>query len=166
MGILGPMRMDEEKRRAARIQFRLSDPLSVQYKFVSKQPCAHSQGVFEGGLLNLSQGGALFVGKLPAAAPDHEGDPLLEQLRQGLVLIGMNILLPNRAAAPPIKVLASLRWSRKAPEGPSTDAGSFELGVQFEQLDPNNRSRLERFLASQATETRKLTRPQPEADLN
>ena len=50
----------EEKRRAARIQFRLSDNLEVAYKFLSHLEDFQCDGIFKGPMLNLSKGGALF----------------------------------------------------------------------------------------------------------
>ena len=139
----------EEKRRAARIQFRLSDNLEVAYKFLSHLEDFQCDGIFKGPVLNLSKGGALFVGALP-------GTEWLPQLGQGLVLIGVNIMVPEQQ---PIKALCSLRWTRPSTGNMGYRYGNgpfYELGVQFEQISPAHRSTLEKFLIGFQLRTRKF----------
>jgi len=139
----------EENRRAARIKFRLSDNLQVCYKFLSHLDDYQCDTVFTGAVLNLSKGGALFVGPVPS--PDW-----LPQLGQGLVLIGLNVMVPD---ARPVKALASLRWTRPAPEVVSGRFGSephYEMGVQLEQIAPSHRHSLEKFLIGHQIRTRRL----------
>lgn len=143
-------RSNEEKRRAARIKFRLSDNLEVCYKFLSHLENFQCSTIFTGLALNVSKGGALFVGPVPSR-------DWLPQLGQGLVLIGMNIMVPGQK---PAKALASLRWTRPAPDGLSGRWGTkdaYELGVRFEQLDTSHRTKLEKFLIGHQLRTRKFS---------
>jgi len=139
----------EEKRRVARIKFRLSDKLTVKYKFLSHLESFQCLTVFTGFALNLSKGGALFVGPIPGAS-------WLPQLGQGLVLIGVNVMVPETR---PVKALASLRWTRPGPNDVAYKLGGgphYELGVQFEQLDPAHRNTLEKFLIGHQLRTRRF----------
>lgn len=139
----------EEKRRAARIRFRLSDNLKVCYKFLSHLEDFQSDQVFEAPVLNLSTGGLLFVGMVPSR-------DWLPQLGQGLVMVGANIMVPEGT---PVKALCSLRWTRptNVPLGPRFGRGDkYELGLQFEQLDANNRQVLEKFLIGHQLRTRRF----------
>ncbi|MGE0713717.1 MAG: PilZ domain-containing protein [Planctomycetota bacterium] len=140
----------EEKRRAARIKFRLSDNLEVAYKFLSHLEEFQCDQIFHGAALNLSKGGALFVG----AVPDRDW---LRQLGQGLILIGLNVLVPESA---PIKALSSLRWTRPntfTDLGPKLgDGPHYEFGVQFEQISPPHQQVLEKFLIGHQLRTRKF----------
>ena len=140
-------RTGEEKRRAARTKFRISDSLEVRYKFLSHMAEFQCPTVFKGAALNVSKGGALFVGAIP-------GTSWLPQLGQGLVLIGMNVMVPGKTA---VKALCSLRWTRPAPAGFQKfgDGAHYELGVRFEQIDPAHRNTLEKFLIGFQLRTRK-----------
>ncbi len=144
------VRTGEEKRRAARTKFRISDSLEVRYKFLSHMQEFQCPAVFKGGALNLSKGGALFVGTIP-------GSDWLPQLGQGLVLIGMNVMVPDKTA---VKALCSLRWTRPAPAGFQKygEGAHYELGVRFEQIAPSHRSTLEKFLIGFQLRTRKYRR--------
>lgn len=139
----------EEKRRAARIRFRLSDNLKVCYKFLSHLEDYQCDEIFNAPVLNLSTGGLLFVGSLP-------GRDWLPQLGQGLVMIGANVMVPDKA---PVKALCSLRWTRPSAMqlGPRYGRGEkYELGVQFEQLDGSNKQTLEKFLIGHQIRTRRF----------
>lgn len=139
----------EEKRRAARIQFRLSDNLKIAYKYLSHLEGFSSDKIFQAPVLNLSTGGILFVGTVP-------GRDWLPQLGQGLIMIGANIMVPDSG---PVKALCSLRWTRpsNAHLGARFDEGEkYELGVQFEQLDASNRQVLEKFLIGHQLRTRRF----------
>lgn len=141
-------RTGEEKRRAARIKFRLTDNLEVCYKFLSHLEDFQCSTIFTGITLNLSKGGALFVGAVP-------GREWLPQLGQGLVLIGMNVMVPGQK---PVKALCSLRWTRPASDDFGGRFGArpaYELGVQFEQLDPVHGNKLEKFLIGHQLESRR-----------
>jgi c-di-GMP-binding flagellar brake protein YcgR len=140
----------DEKRQAARIKFRISDQLEVRYKFLSHMPQFQCPKVFSGGALNISKGGALFVGTIPAR-------DWLPQLGQGLVLIGMNIMVPDKK---PVKALCSMRWTRPAPKGFHRfgDTAHYEFGVRFEQLDASHRNTLEKFLIGFQLKSRKFNR--------
>lgn len=143
-----PPRTGEEKRRAARVKFRVSDNLEVRYKFLSHLENFQCETVFAGVVLNLSKGGCLFVGPIPEPS-------WLPQLGQGLVLIGMNIMIPESR---PVKALASLRWTRPGPTIMAQRFGSpaYELGVQFEQVDAAHRNKLEKFLIGHQLRTRRF----------
>jgi c-di-GMP-binding flagellar brake protein YcgR len=139
----------EEKRRAARIKFRLSDNLEVAYKFLSHLEDFQSDRIFNGPMLNLSKGGALFVGSIP-------GRDWLPQLGQGLILIGMNILVPEGS---PVKALCSLRWTRPTTATLGARFGSgphYELGLQFEQISSPHTQALEKFLIGHQLRTRRF----------
>ena len=140
----------EDKRKAARVKFRVSDKLEIRFKFLSHLENYQCATVFRGGVLNLSKGGALFVGPIP-------GPDWLPQLGQGLVLIGVNIMIPGQK---PVKALASLRWTRPAPTGFHAfgEEQHYELGVRFEQLSPSHRSKMEKFLIGHQLRTRKFHR--------
>lgn len=133
-----------DKRKNARIKFRPSDNLEVHYKFLSHLPEFQSPDIFKGLIVNLSKGGALFEGTVP-------GLEWLPKLGEGQVLIGMNVLCPG---VKPVKALASLRWTKPTPQG-----GRFELGVQFEQIEPEHRSNLDKFLIGHQIKTRRLRKP-------
>ncbi|MCA8923565.1 MAG: PilZ domain-containing protein [Planctomycetes bacterium] len=152
----------KEKRRSARIPFRPSDGVQVHYKFLSHLPSYQCETIFRGSVLNLSKGGVLFSGPIP-------GPEWLSHLGQGEILIGMNLI----GRGDRIKALASLRWTRPAKsEGSDSDSGEvdptrgpeYELGVQFEQLDPAHRRGLSRLLIGHQLRTRKL-RPSQIHDL-
>jgi len=146
-----PLSTGEDKRKAARVKFRVSDNLEIRYKFLSHMESFQCPTVFRGAVLNLSKGGALFVGPIPSS-------DWLAQLGQGLVLIGQNIMLPDQK---PIKALASLRWTRPAPSDFhrfGTDP-HYELGVRFEQLDSAHCHQMEKFLIGHQLRSRKLRRP-------
>jgi c-di-GMP-binding flagellar brake protein YcgR len=134
---------DSEKRRAARIRFKSEDHLEVQYKFLSKLEGFQSAEIFKGTILNLSKGGALFEGGVP-------GPDWLPKLGEGQILVGMNVQAPGFR---PVKALASLRWTK-----PGSARNKYEIGVQFEQLEPEHRANLDRFLISHQIKTRKLRR--------
>ncbi|MBL4845381.1 MAG: PilZ domain-containing protein [Planctomycetes bacterium] len=139
----------EEKRRAARIRFRVSDNLQICYKFLSHLEGFQCDEIFEAPILNVSTGGILFVGSLP-------GRDWLPQLGQGLVMIGANLMVPEKK---PVKGLCSLRWTRPSPVqlGPRYGSGEkYELGVQFEQLDNSNKQALEKFLIGHQIRTRRF----------
>jgi len=138
----------EEKRRAARIKFRASDNLEVRYKFLSHLEDFQCDTIFSGEVINLSKGGALFTGPVPGA-------DWLEHLSSGQVLIGLNIMSPEDR----IKALALLRWTRPVKDGDGEDDGPvYEMGVQFEQLDPVHRNTLSKFLIGHQLRTRKFRR--------
>lgn len=145
------VRPNEEKRNAARIKFRLTDRLTVKYKCLSHLERFRCDDVFTGGALNVSKGGMLLVGPLPA--PDW-----LPRMGEGLVLLGLNVMIPQ---ARPVKALASLCWARSAPadEQIATVLGAgphYELGVHFEQLDPDQQTALEKFLIGHQIRTRRI----------
>lgn len=135
-----------EKRRNARIRFRISDQLEVRYKFLSHLEGFQSVEIYRGMIMNLSKGGALFEGPVPST-------DWLPKLGEGQVLIGMNVMCPGLK---PVKALASLRWTK-----PSVPPARYELGVQFEQIEPEHRSNLDRFLIGHQIKTRKLRRVEP-----
>jgi c-di-GMP-binding flagellar brake protein YcgR len=134
----------EDKRKSARIKFRLADHLEVRYKFLSRLRELHDPEIYTGTVLNLSKGGALFEGPVP-------GIDWLPKLGAGEVMIGMNVMAPGQPK--PVKALATLRWTR-----PAAANGRYELGVQFEQVEPEHRASLDRFLISHQIRTRKLRR--------
>ena len=160
MSLLG----GNEKRRAARIKFRPSENLEVRYKFLSHLDDYQCDKIFTGVIHNLSKCGALFTGPIPGAE-------WLPRLGEGRILIGVNLLIPEQR---PIKALASLRWCRPIDKtgGSSPDAGggtatataasvkplAYDLGVQFEQLEPEHRSMLAKFLIGVQIRTRKFNR--------
>ena len=146
----------EEKRQAARIRFRLSDNLTVAYKFLSHLEDYQCDEIFQAPILNLSKGGLLFVGRLP-------GRDWLPQLGQGLVMIGANVMVPRKGdddqKKGPVKALCSLRWTRptKVNLGYRFGTGEqYELGVRFEQIDNTNRQSLEKFLIGHQLRTRRF----------
>lgn len=150
----------KEKRRSARIPFRPSDGVEVHYKFLSHLPTYQCDTIFKGRVLNLSKGGVLFSGPIPS--PEW-----LTHLGQGEILIGMNLM----GRGDRIKALASLRWTRPASITESESGEiqqprelEYELGVQFEQLDPAHRRGLSRLLIGHQLRTRKL-RPSQINDL-
>lgn len=154
MSLLG----GNEKRRAARIKFRPSENLEVRYKFLSHLDDYQCDKIFSGVIHNLSKGGALFTGPIPGA-------DWLPRLGEGRILIGVNLLIPEQK---PIKALASLRWCRPVDKGQAAggDAAvatavkplAYDLGVQFEQLEPEHRSLLAKFLIGVQIRTRKFNR--------
>ena len=131
-----------DKRRAARIRFKAADHLEIQYKFLSKLEQFQSAEIYRGTILNLSKGGALFDGPVP-------GTDWLPKLGEGEILLGLNILAPGFK---PVKALASLRWTKTG-----MTATTYEIGVQFEMLEPEHRANLDRFLISHQIRTRKFT---------
>ena len=135
--------IESEKRRAARIRFKSEDHLEVQYKFLSKLEGFQSSEIYKGTILNLSKGGALFEGGVP-------GPEWLPKLGEGQILLGMNVQAPGFK---PVKALASLRWTK-----PGSVRNKYEIGVQFEQLEPEHRANLDRFLIGHQIKTRKLRR--------
>jgi hypothetical protein len=136
-----------DKRRSARIRFRPSENIEVRYKFLSHLDDFQSDEVFRGAVHNVSKGGALFTGPIPSAE-------WLPRLGEGRILIGLNLFVPDLK---PIKALASLRWCR-----PSADRTAvpprYDLGVQFEQLEPEHRSALAKFLIGVQIRTRRFNR--------
>jgi hypothetical protein len=132
----------DEKRRAARIKFRPSENLEVRYKFLSHLDEYQCDKIFPGLIHNLSKGGALFTGPIP-------GQEWLPRLGEGRILIGLNLVVPENTR--PIKALASLRWCRP-------NAPNYDLGVQFEQLEPEHRALLAKFLIGVQIRTRKFNR--------
>ena len=138
---------EHEQRRAARIKFSRTDRVEIAYKFLSHLNEFQCDRVFDGNVLNLSKGGALFEGEVP-------GSDWLPQLGQGHVLIGVNVMIPGDR---PIKALSVLRWTRPL-RVPGTENPVYELGVEFEQIEPEHRSRLSRFLIRHQLETRKFRR--------
>ena len=134
---------ESEKRRAARIRFKSEDHLEVQYKFLSKLEGFQSPDIYKGTILNLSKGGALFEGAVP-------GPEWLPKLGEGQILLGINVQAPGFK---PVKALASLRWTK-----PGSQRNKYEIGVQFEQLEPEHRANLDRFLIGHQLKTRKLRR--------
>ncbi|MDC3378721.1 PilZ domain-containing protein [Planctomycetota bacterium] len=136
-----------EQRRAARIRFRQVDNIEVRYKFLSHLDDFQCDRIFRGSISNLSKGGALFTGPIPDSS-------WLPKLGTGQVLIGMNVMIPDGR---PIKCLASLRWTRPGEFVPDGE-GSYELGVQFEQLEPEHRNALSKFLIGYQIRTRKFRR--------
>lgn len=145
-----------EKRRSARIRFKPSDNLEVRFKFLSHLDDFRSDEVFHGLIFNLSKGGALFQGAVP-------GTDWLPRLGEGRILIGMNIMVPDGIRA--VKALASLRWCRPTGEPPRDAKPVYELGVQFEQLEPEHRSNLAKFLIGVQIRTRKFNRRELLEDL-
>lgn len=145
-----------EKRRSARIRFKPSDNLEVRFKFLSHLDDFRSDEVFHGLIINLSKGGALFQGAVP-------GTDWLPRLGEGRILIGMNIMVPDGIRA--VKALASLRWCRPTGEPPRDGKPVYELGVQFEQLEPEHRSNLAKFLIGVQIRTRKFNRRELLEDL-
>jgi hypothetical protein len=154
-----------EKRRSARIRFKPSDNLEVRFKFLSHLDDFRSEEVFQGLIFNLSKGGALFQGAVP-------GTEWLPRLGEGRILIGMNIMVPDGIRA--VKALASLRWCRpvgepardgKTTAAPQASLPLYELGVQFEQLEPEHRSNLAKFLIGVQIRTRKFNRRELLEDL-
>ena len=131
-----------EKRRAQRVRFRTED-LEIHYKFLSKLPGFQSSTIFKGKIVNLSKGGALFEGAVP-------GPEWLPKLGEGQILLGVNVQAPG---VKPMKALASLRWTR-----PASQPDHYELGVQFEQVEPEHRANLDRFLIGHQIKTRKFKR--------
>lgn len=138
-----------EKRRAARIKFRPSENLEVRYKFLSHLDDFQCDKIFPGLVHNLSKGGMLFTGPIPGA-------DWLPRLGEGRILIGLNLVVPN--GTKPIKALASLRWCRPTPEQRFAPQPHYDLGVQFEQLEPEHRSNLAKFLIGVQIRTRKFNR--------
>jgi c-di-GMP-binding flagellar brake protein YcgR len=136
-----PAPSPEQKRKHPRVKFRLADNLEVQYKFLSHLPEYQSNEIFKGLVLNLSKGGALFEGTVP-------GLDWLPKLGDGQVLIGVNVMTPG---SKPIKALSSLRWAK-----PSVTSGRFEIGVQFEQIEPEHRQSLDRFLIGHQIKMRRV----------
>ena len=134
---------EADKRRAARIRFKTEDNLEVQYKFLSKLEGFQSGEIYKGTILNLSKGGALFEGGVP-------GPEWLPKLGEGQILLGINVQAPGFK---PVKALASLRWTK-----PGSSRNKYEIGVQFEQLEPEHRANLDRFLIGHQLKTRKLRR--------
>jgi len=134
---------ESEQRRAARIRFKSEDHLEVQYKFLSKLEGFQSTEIFKGTILNLSKGGALFEGGVP-------GPEWLPKLGEGHILLGINVQAPGFKA---VKAIASLRWTK-----PGTVKNKYEIGVQFEQLEPEHRANLDRFLIGHQIRTRRLKR--------
>lgn len=138
-----------EKRRAARIKFRPSEGLEVRYKFLSHLDDFQCDKIFPGLVHNLSKSGMLFAGPIP-------GPDWLPRLGEGRILIGINLVVSN--GTKPIKALASLRWCRPSPEYRSSAHPHYDLGVQFEQLEPEHRSNLAKFLIGVQIRTRKFNR--------
>ncbi|MBX3469438.1 MAG: PilZ domain-containing protein [Planctomycetes bacterium] len=139
-----------EKRRAARIKFRPAENLGVRYKFLSHVEQYQCDKIFPGLVHNLSKGGMLFTGPIP-------GPEWLPRLGEGRILIGLNLVVPDGSR--PIKALASLRWCRPSPEHrPGQLHPPYDLGVQFEQLEPEHRSNLSKFLIGVQIRTRKFNR--------
>lgn len=136
-----------EKRKNARVKFRVADNLEVHYKFLSHLPEFQSTEIFKGTVLNLSKGGALFEGMVP-------GLEWLPKLGEGQILIGVNVMTPG---SKPVKALASLRWTK-----PALTSGRFEIGVQFEQIEPEHRQNLDRFLIGHQIKTRRIKRESAE----
>jgi c-di-GMP-binding flagellar brake protein YcgR len=136
-----------EQRKSTRVKFRVADNLEVQYKFLSHLPEYQSDEIFKGTVVNLSKGGALFEGTVP-------GLDWLPKLGEGQILIGVNVMTPG---SKPIKALASLRWTK-----PAVATGAFEIGVQFEQIEPEHRQSLERFLIGHQIKTRRVKRDSAE----
>lgn len=134
---------DSDKRRATRIRFRTDDQLEVQYKFLSRLEGFQSQQIFKGTILNLSKGGALFEGPVP-------GPDWLPKLGEGQILLGMNVQAPGFK---PVKAVASFRWAR-----PASATNKFEIGVQFETIEPEHRANLDRFLIGHQIKTRRIKR--------
>jgi c-di-GMP-binding flagellar brake protein YcgR len=134
---------DAEKRRAARIRFKTEDHLEVQYKFLSRLEDFQSTEIFKGTILNISKGGALFEGGVPGAE-------WLPKLGEGHILVGMNVQAPGFK---PVKAIASLRWTK-----PASQKNRYEIGVQFEQLEPEHRANLDRFLIGHQLKSRKSRR--------
>jgi c-di-GMP-binding flagellar brake protein YcgR len=134
---------EADKRRAQRIKFKSEDHLEIQYKFLSKLEGFQSPDIFKGTILNISKGGALFEGAVP-------GPEWLPKLGEGQILLGLNVQAPGFK---PVKALASLRWTR-----PGSRPTKYEIGVQFEQLEPEHRANLDRFLIGHQLKTRKLRR--------
>ncbi len=134
---------ESEKRRAARIRFKSEDHLEIQYKFLSKLEGFQCPDIFKGTILNLSKGGALFEGGVP-------GPEWLPKLGEGQILMGINVQAPGFK---PVKALASLRWTK-----PATGRDRYEIGVQFEQIEPEHRANLDRFLIGHQIKTRRLRR--------
>lgn len=138
-----------EKRRAARIKFRPSEHLQVRYKFLSHLDDFQCDKIFTGLVHNLSKGGMLFTGPIP-------GPEWLPRLGEGRIMIGLNLVVPD--GAKPIKALASLRWCRPALDQRSVSGPHYDLGVQFEQLEPEHRNSLSKFLIGVQIRTRKFNR--------
>ena len=134
---------ESEKRRAARIRFKTEDHLEVQYKFLSRLEGFQSSEIFKGTILNISKGGALFEGGVP-------GPEWLPKLGEGHILVGMNVQAPGFK---PVKAIASLRWTK-----PGSARNKYEIGVQFEQLEPEHRANLDRFLIGHQIKSRKSRR--------
>jgi c-di-GMP-binding flagellar brake protein YcgR len=139
----GGSRDASDKRRAARVKFKTDDQLEVQYKFLSRLEGFQSPQIFKGTILNLSKGGALFEGAVPS--PEW-----LPKLGEGQILLGMNVQAPGFK---PVKALASFRWAR-----PASQPDRFEIGVQFENLEPEHRANLDRFLIGHQIKTRRIKR--------
>jgi c-di-GMP-binding flagellar brake protein YcgR len=142
-----PTPSPSQKRKFPRVKFRVADNLEVQYKFLSHLPEYQSSEIFRGMVMNLSKGGALFEGMVP-------GLDWLPKLGEGQILIGVNVMAPG---SKPIKALASLRWTK-----PALTSGVFEIGVQFEQIEPEHRQNLERFLIGHQIKTRRVKRESAE----
>jgi PilZ domain len=146
--------VDKEQRRSPRVKFTRTDKLLVRYKFLSHSEDYQSDGIFDGAVINLSKGGALYIGPVP-------GPEWLPALGQGRVLLGINVMVPEDR---PIKALASLRWTRPAKAPAGMPGPVYELGVRFEQVEPEHRSRLAKFLIGHQLRTRKFRRAELEQE--
>jgi c-di-GMP-binding flagellar brake protein YcgR len=134
---------EAEHRNTGRVHFRALDNLKVRYKFLSRLEQFSSEEIFSGVLLNLSDGGALIEGPVPAL-------DWLPRLGDGSILVGANILV---TPSHPLKALCTLRWSR-----PALKLGCFEMGLQFMQIEPEHLTELSRFLIRHQIRTRKTGR--------
>ena len=67
------LRTGEEKRKAARVKFRISDNLEIRYKFLSHLENFQCATVFTGGVLNLESPVEDLDEKLEGAAITRHG---------------------------------------------------------------------------------------------
>lgn len=111
---------------------RVAVSLPVRYKFLTPGADKRDDTVYDGTTSNISAGGILLRGKIPA------NDWLVELLLQKVVL-GINMLLPG--TQDPVKALARVSWV----EGLTVQA-QCAMGLIFKEISKENQDKIVQFI--------------------
>jgi len=130
------------------IRVRIYEDIVVAYKFLRRTDGAAVSGVAKGKVLDISEGGLQFEGEVP-------GEVQSAQLKEGDILVGMNVFLPYVDGR--MKVLGQATWL-KGGEAENTK----RMGVRFIEMDDAAKSVLKAYFISSQMPGRKKKAPEPD----
>jgi len=143
------------KRKTTRIDLTRYQ-IKFFYKFIALNKSFTCDDIFDGKLLNLSEGGAEVCGSLPSLR-------LLKLLGDEKLYIGCNIPIPDSSGEGWIKVLARIRWAQSEPHG---GFNCHRMGLEFTKISDPDKCSLKNYLIRQQIRTAKINRTLELLNLN